>query len=724
MDQAKLPDLRPLFWPKSIAVVGASSSDDPTKIAAMPLRYIVESGYDGKVFPVNPRSKTIRGLKCYPSVLDIPDPIDVAIIMVPVEAVSNTMRQCVSKGVKAAVLLGAGFAEMGEKGKEREDEVVDICRKGGVLVCGPNTNGLGNALGKVPLGFSPAHAVVKPGRLGWIAQSGALTSSLVSRFVDKGIGVSYYVNAGNQADLEAFDYARYMLEDPNTDVVAMYLEGIKDPQKFLYAADLALQKKKPLVIVKVGRSELGAKTVMGHTASLAGSDQLFDAICRQKGITRADDFNDLATDSLVFLKCKLPKGDGVGIITTSGGAAALASDYAMMFGLRVPELTVATQEEAKTFLPGYPATGELRNLIDLSGAMIIEKLDLLSRTVNLFVQDKNIDIVLAIIHAMPKEDLENVTRAFVEASKTTDKPIVLLPPRGRMTGEPVEMIANSTIPEVSSNTEAFRAIAGMVRFNQAVKRYEETRKAPDQRVSVKVEEARKFLETSHRALTEHESKNLLSYYGIPIPKEALAKSPEEAREVATRIGYPVALKVDSPQILHKTDAHAIRLNLRNEAEMINAYHQVITNSKKYDPKAEIRGVLVQEMIEEGREVIVGLSRDPQFGPILVFGLGGVFVEVLKDVSMRPVPIARFDAEEMIREIRGHKVLDAFRGKPEADKEAIIDTLLKLSKLSTDLGDDISEIDINPLIVLEKGKGAKAADALIVLREDRRPKPSR
>jgi len=624
--------------------------------------------------------------------------------------------------VKAAVLIGAGFAEMGDKGKARQDEVVEICRKGGILICGPNTNGLGNALGKVPLGFSPAHAVVKPGRLGWVAQSGALTSSLVARFVDKGIGLSYYVNAGNQADLEAFDYARYMLQDPHTDVVAMYLEGIKDPQKFLSVADLALQKRKPLVIVKVGRSELGAKTVMGHTASLAGSDQLFDAICKQKGIVRADDYNDLVTDSLVFLKCKLPKGDGVGIITTSGGAAALASDYAATFGLRVPELTLETQQEGATFLPGYPATGELKNLIDLSGAMVIEKLDLLARTVNLFVQDKNIDIALAVIHAMPKEDLENVTRAFVEASKGADKPIILLPPRGRTTGEQVEMIARSTIPEVSSNTEAFRSIAGLVKFSEAVERYEQTRDAPETRIPVKIEEARKFLNSSNQVLTEHESKNLLSYYGISISKEALARSPEEAREIATRIGYPVALKVDSPQILHKTDARAIRLNLCNEDEMISAYHQIITNSKKYDPKAEIRGVLVQEMIADGREVIVGLSRDPQFGLTLVFGLGGVFVEVLKDVSIRPAPITRFDAEEMIRETRGYKILDAFRGRPEADKQAIIDTLLKLSNLSTDLGEDISEIDINPLIVLEKGEGVKAADALIVLRENRPSKP--
>ncbi len=712
------PNLEPLFWPKSVAIVGASASDDPAKLAAVVLRIPMEHGYQGKLFPVNPKRDTIRGLKCYPSISDIPEEVDAAVIAVPIFAVADNLRECARKGVKAAVIISGGWGEAGAEGKKREDEIEEICREAGIIVCGPNTNGLTNVIGRVFLGFSPAQMFVTPGRLGWVAQSGALTTSWVLRFVDKGIGFSHFASAGNQVNVEVCDYVRYMLDDPNTDVIGIYLEGVKDVQKFLDVADLALERRKPLVVVKVGRTELAAKAAMAHTAAMAGSDLVFDAICKQKGITRANDYNDMISDCLVFLKCKPPRGDRVGIITTSGGVTALTIDHAAAMGLRLPELTLKTQQEGAKILPGYPATGELNNGFDLSAAMVLETPPLLNKTVELFVNDENIDIILAVVHSLHKEHFENAIRAFAAASKGTDKPIFLLAPRGSIVAsseEAADILRETDIPVLTTNLECMHAIKSLVRFTQAVTRFEQSKQLVESQVSLNVLQVKESLKPTGRALTEHESKSLLSRYGIPVTRGAVASSAEEAVQIARTIGYPVVLKVDSPNILHKTDVGAIKLNIRNETELATAYLQVIANAKRYEPKAEIRGVLVQEMIEDAREVIVGMSHDPQFGPTIVFGLGGVFTEILKDISLRVAPITRIDAEEMVKETKGYKSLEAFRGRPEADIDGITDTLLKLSKVSTDLGDVISEIDINPLMVLERGKGVKAADALVVLK---------
>jgi len=715
MRNIEYPDLELLFRPKSIAIVGASASEDPTAMAAHPLKHAVEQGYQGKLYPVNPKREEIRGLKCYPSVLDIPGEVDAAVIIVPAAVVANVLRQCAEKGIKMAVILSGGFAEAGEEGKKRQAEIVEIVKETGIRVVGPNCNGLRNVLDRVALGSSPAQAIAFPGRLGCVTQSGGVLSAVVARFADNDVGLTYFVNAGNQADLEVCDYAKFVLDDPNTDVLVMYVEGFKDARKFLDIADLALEKRKPLVIMKVGRSELGAKVARGHTASMVGSDEVFDAVCKQKCITRTDDYDTFTASATAFLKCRLPEGDGVGILPISGGAMAVTVDYIASAGLSIPETSLKTQEEARNMLPNYPASGEMKNPFDVSAAMILEREEVLKEAVKLFARDENFHIIVAVITELPKLDVRYMANALIEAAKVTKKPVIVLSPRGKLHEEEANMLTENNIPILRSTKECAQVITSLTKYSQATKRLGESGEVAEPEVSVNVEEVKKWLKSAGKVLTEYESKELLARYGIATTKEATAKSPEEAVRIAEKIGYPLVLKIDSPDILHKTDAGAIKLNIRNQTELKDAYNEIIANARKYDPKAEIRGALIQEMIEGGREIIVGMSHDAQFGPILAFGLGGVFVEVLKDTSLRVAPLTRKDAEEMVTEIKGYRTLEAFRGYAPADVEGIIDTLLKLSKLSVDLEDVISEIDINPLVVLEKGKGVKAVDALVVLK---------
>lgn len=712
MKNIEYPNLEPLFRPRSIAVIGAS--DDVTKPSGLPVKYALDHGYKGKLFPVNPKRDTVQGIKAYPSLNDIPEDIDACVIVVPAQVVTEALQECVAKGVKAAVIGVSGFAELNEEGKERQNEIERIARESGMRICGPNTNGLLNVHEGISLGYSYAQEVVIPGRLAYISQSGALLSATVPRFSRRGVGLSHFVGVGNQVDLETFDYVRYVIDDPNTDVIAVYVEGIKSPLKFLDVADLALRKQKPLVILKIGRSELSVRAAMSHTGSLVGSDAVFDAVCKQKGIARADDFDTLVAVSSVFLNCKLSKGEGIGIVSSSGGAIGLVADHASAFGLKFPDLTAETKAEAAKIIPAY---GEMRSPFDIAGAgaTALRSIDLTRKAVELMLRDGNIDILLAIVTPMDRRGTENYVQALVEVSKAVDKPVIMFCPMGGLRENEDKIFTQSRIPMLTDAAECVRGLSGLIEFSRAVKEQRGDRPAYAPEVKGKAEEVKERLKSSGKALTEHESKKLLSQYGIPITEEEVAKSVGEAIRIAARIGYPVALKVDSPDILHKTEAQAIKLHVSNENELKKAYDEVLTNAKKFAPKAEIGGVLVQEMSEAGREMIVGMSDDPQFGPTIIVGLGGVFVEVFKDVSLRVAPLSRTDAEKMVGEIKGSKILKAFRGKPEADIEALIDTLLKLSRLSVDLAGAISQIDINPLMVLDNGKGVKVVDALVVFR---------
>jgi acetyltransferase len=709
---AEYPDLEALFRPKSIAIIGAS--DDVMKPSGLPLKYALEHGYKGKLFPVNPKRETVQGLKAYPSIIDIPEDVDACVIVIPAAAVPKAIQECADKGVKAVVIGVSGFAELSEEGKKRQDEIEKVSKKSGIRICGPNTNGLLNVHEGISLGYSYAQEVAIPGKLGYVSQSGALLSATVPRFACKGVGMSYFVGAGNQVDLEVFDYVRYLLDDPNTDAIAVYIEGFKNPQKFLDVADLALEREKPIAMLKIGRSELAARAARSHTASLVGSDVVVDTICRQKGVARVDDFDELIAVSSVFVKYKPPKGNKVGVISSSGGAIGMIADRAMRSSIHFADVSPKTKEEGARVLPWY---GEFRSPFDIAaaGSRATQEIELARAAVNFIINDTNIDILLAIITPMDPRGTQNYIQAVIEASKDCKKPIILFSPMASLREAEAKIFAEGDIPMLSDSAECVKALDALIKFGRAVKRHKEAKELPEPPIFVSVKEVKESLKSGSKILTEQEGKELFSHYGIPITKEAVATSPEEAVEIAHKIGYPVVLKVVSPDITHKTDAGAVKLGIANHTELINAYGEVIANSRKYAPKARIRGVSVQEMVMNAREVIVGISCDSQFGPIIMFGLGGIFVEVFEDVSLRIPPLTRADAEDMMKEVRGYRILEAFRGKPEADIEGVVDILLKVSQMAIDLEDVISEIDINPLMVLNKGKGVKVADALVVLK---------
>ncbi len=705
------PNLEPLFRPKSIAVIGAT--EDPRRVAGLPLKFAIEHNYKGKLFPVNNNRESVLGLKCYSSILDIPEEVDAAMIVVPAAVVPDVIEQCAQKGVKVAVIGVSGFAELDKEGKKRHDKIVEIAKTSGMRICGPNTNGLLNVHEGISLGYSYAQEVVIPGRLGYVTQSGALLSATVPRFARRGIGMSYFVGAGNQADLEVFDYVRYLINDPNTDVIAVYVEGFKNPQKFIDVAGLAIEKRKPIVMLKVGRSELAVSAAKSHTGSLAGSDPIVDAICKQKGVARVDDFDELIAVSSVFLKCKLPKGNRVGIISSSGGAIGLVADRAMGSRISFTDVSAKTKQQALAVLPWY---GEFKSPFDIAaaGSKATQDVELARKAVDFILFDENVDILLAIITPMERRGTQNYIQAIIDASRSSDKPVILFAPMGGLREEEETIFYEGNVPMLTDSAECVIALDAMLEFAEAIRRQKDAEELPDINSHVDKEKIKKELfDKKNKTLSEHESKQLLSYYGIPVVEEAMAVSPDEAIKIAEKIGYPVVLKIDSPDIAHKTEADAVRLGITNRDKLVHAFHEVENNARKYAPHASIKGVSIQKMIKDAREVIVGLSYDPQFGSVVMFGLGGVFVEVLKDVSLRVAPLSRADAEEMIKEIKGHKLLEPFRGKPAADTEGIADVLLKLSAMATDLGNVIAEIDINPLMV--KGEGVMAADALVILK---------
>lgn len=712
MESIEYPDLEVLFRPKSIAIVGAT--EDPGRVAGLPLKYALDHGYQGRLYPVNRSRDNVRGLKCYPTVKDIPDPVDVAMVVVPSQTVPEIIEECAEKGIKAVVIGVSGFAELDKKGRKLQERIVDIAKKSGMRICGPNTNGLLNVHEHISLGYSFAQEVVIPGRLGYVTQSGALLSASVPRFSQRGVGMSFFAGAGNQADLEVMDYVRYLLDDPNTDVIATYVEGFNNPRKFPDVANHALERQKPLVMLKVGRSELAAKAAQSHTGSIASSDIVIDAICKQKGIARVGDFNELIAVSSVFLKCKPPKGNRVGVITSSGGAIGMIADQAQGSSLVFTDVSQKTKEQASQLLPWY---GEFKSPFDIAaaGSKATQDLNLAKASVQFVLDDDNTDILLAVITPMDRRGTHNYLQAIVDASTNSIKPIILFNPMADFREGESEIIKQGSIPVLSDSAECVKAIDALIKFGQAVNMRDTKQQ------TMRSSRAQSILEglkkSGKRTLGEHDAKELLAQYGIPVTREEVVISEDEATSAAVRIGYPVVLKIDSQDIPHKTEAGGVRLNIADESNLRQNYIAILSSVSNYAPNASISGILVQEMVSKGREVIVGISKDPQFGPFVMFGLGGIFVEVLKDVAIRRVPLSRFDAQEMIAEIKGNALLGAFRGSPEADINAVVDVLLKMSQLAVDLGDYLTEIEINPLIVFEKGNGVKAVDAIAVLNEN-------
>ncbi|MBI2861029.1 MAG: acetate--CoA ligase family protein [Chloroflexi bacterium] len=700
--------LRPLLAPESVAIIGAST--DFSRIGGMLVKYLLKFGYKGRVYPVNPKYEEIASLRCYPSVAALPEKADTALVAVPEKFILDTITDCARAGVKSAIVYSAGFAETGEEGKAKQEKLSRIIKEAGMKVCGPNCIGIINFRQNAAMsfsGFMEADRLV-PGNIGFVSQSGALGGTILSRAQDRNIGFSHFVSTGNEAELDLVDFMDFMVDDPETTVIMAYVEGIRDPAKFAALSRRALEKGKPIVVLKVGETESGKRVAASHTGSLTGSDSAYSAAFRQHGVVRVEDYDDLIETAMLFSKSKLPRGNRIGILTSSGGGAIILADKFTKHGMALPDLTDSTKQQLSQKIVSFATIG---NPMDLTGQLYSEP-EIFKRVIELFARDENIDIVMTVISMVPKERARARATWIIEAAQAIDKPFVTWWAAGSLSEPGMALLDESQVPLFKSPERCVKALKSMVEYLGFRDRLLTSGQAASAPETAERDRARGILQASP-VLTEHQAKQLLACYGIPITQEEVAKSAEQAAEIAARIGRPVALKVSSPQIAHKTEAGGIRLNISGKAAVPGAYNDIMTASRRYAPQADIEGVLVQEMAGEGTEVIVGVARDATFGPMIMFGLGGIMVEVLKDVSLRPLPITRRDAVEMLAEIKGSPILKGVRGRPPADTETIIDILLKISSLVADLGDDIAEIDLNPIIVFEQGKGARVVDALVI-----------
>ncbi len=707
-------ELSPLLNPESVGLIGVSK--DPSRIGGRLFKYLSKHGYKGNLALVNPKYKELNGLICYKAISDVPIPIDCALIAVPEKQVLAVLNECADNNVRAAVVFSSGFAETGSTGKQAQNKIKELARTKNLRVCGPNCIGLINFNNHIALSFSQLLEIetLIPGNIGFISQSGALGGSLVNRAMDKGIGLSYFISSGNEADLEVSDYIKYLvLHDEKTKVIAAVIEGFKDGAKFIEAAESALIHRKPLIVLKIGETEAGKRAAASHTGSMTGSDSVIDAVFHQKGVIRVRNYDELFQTASLFAKQRTPKGNRVGILTGTGGGGIIMADYYTKLGLSVPEPSRKTKNLAAKEIAAF---GKVANPFDLTGQIFSDP-EMFKRCMKLFVAEDNFDIIQVNVSMVAGHSSEQRASMLLDSVKGSSKPIVAWWAAGSLSEPGIKVLNGSEVALFRSPERCATAVKSLVQYHQFLETHRDITiggSAAD--YSNSFSHAKDILAAGDTGLSEHQSKQLLSVYGIPVTREQAVTSPHEAIRFAEEIGFPVALKIDSPDILHKSEANAIRLGVGSKKEIFQVYGEIIENARKYNPKARINGILVQEMILRGSEVMIGMSQDPQFGPTIAFGLGGIFVEVLKDISLRVAPLSQSDAEQMVKEIKGYPILQGVRGKQRADIEAVVDVLLRISRLAQDWKDTISEIDINPLIVFEEGHGLMAADALVVLKK--------
>ncbi len=705
-----MSDLQPLLAPRSIAVVGASDQPGTGKAVLANLRVC---GFGGALVPVNPKYETVDGLPCVPDLSRLPHPVDLAIIAIPAAHIARALGSVAPGAVKAAVILSAGFGETGARGKALEADVLAAARDRGIRFCGPNCLGFINVHGRVAAYSASLRQRPRPGGIGIVAQSGTVCIGLVNARAD--LGFSHVLSTGNEADLTADECIRFLVEDSRTECIGLFLEGVRSAEGFLSALDLAEEAGKPVVVLKAGRSDTGRRATLAHTGSLSGSDRVFRGLFRQKGVIQVSDMDEQLATLGLLSGGRRPAGGGLGVTTVSGGQCALICDTAEDIGLELPDLAPKTSERLAAVLPEFAAGA---NPLDTTGVGVVRH-DLYEECLRALADDPGVHFVAALqdipagLGPSSRKNYHEICGRLVKVSRSTDKPVALFTQfGGAMDPEMEETLREGGVPLLQGLIPGLRAIRNSVRWAERMRagrlEPDEPRGDPDEAVAEK-------LRGANGPLSERESKEVLARCGVAVTREALAKSEAEALEAAESLGYPVVLKVDSPDLPHKTEAGAVRLGLDSPGGVRSAYREVLDSALRYRSDARIKGVLVAEQAEPGVEMIIGLSTDPQFGKTVLIGMGGILAEILEDASVRLVPITRRDAEEMLDELRASKILKGVRGRGPSDREAVIGALLALSEFGQRYGDLIEEVDINPLIVGPEGSGVRAADALVVPR---------
>jgi acetate---CoA ligase (ADP-forming) len=692
-------DFSGLFNPRSIAVIGASQ--DLESISGQPIKHLKAKGFQGHVYPVNPRYDEVAGLRCYADILSVPETPDVAIVAIGVKRVIETMHQISEKGVPFAVVLTSGFAETGSEGKEIQLKLAEIALVHGIHVIGPNCQGYMNITDGIQVGFgTPYGLTYRKGGLSVTSQSGAFGNSVVMLADSEGVGFRYYVSTGNEAVTTSLDLFEYFLKDEGTRAIAGYVEGFKDAGRLVELGRRALRVGKPIIVWKVGTSEAGAKAAASHTANLGGSMALYRAAFRQSGIIQVSDVGDLADCAKALVPGRLPKGNRIVVVTISGGAGIAMADRCADEGLELTPLDARTVDALRRVLPSYAAVA---NPLDVTGSLLNDP--------GMLRQVPNIDMIGMALAGASGTLATEFAREVVRVSDELRVPVLVAwNALEQLAGEAYAILDRAAIPRYQSPVRCARAAGALWQYASA--RQRQKARDGEQVLAIERPDVRSALSGRKTDLTEFEAKGVLAHYGIPITNEKLAMDGEAAARIATDIGFPVAMKIQSSDIPHKTEAGGVRIGIQSAEAARSAFAEILTNAAKHAPNAKVDGVLVQEMVVGATEVILGVNNTPLFGPAIMFGLGGIFAEILRDVTFRLAPITRTEAHEMIREVRAFKVLEGARGRPKSDLTALADVLVRLSALAVDLKREMAELDINPLFVLPEGHGVKAGDALI------------
>lgn len=704
--------LHDFLAPDSIAIVGASA--DPTKRGYKAMVGLIKGNYAGKIYPINPKVPEILGVPTFASLDDIPGPVALALICTPASTLPRLLGECGAKGVKGAVILASGFRETGPEGAKLEQEVLNAARAGGVRIIGPNTSGMFNLHKQVNL---LALANVKPGDIGFISQSGNMLLALVLEAENNGhVGFSTYVGPGNQTDIGFNDYLRYLGEDEHTRVATLYVEGFRDGQRFLEVAR-EITPLKPVVVYKSGATEMGKKAASSHTGALAGSYAMTVDLLRQVGVSvvrHSDQILPVAEGLALMQKAR---GKRIAVIADGGGQATITSDRLSESGLELAELSQATRQRLGEILF---AQASLTNPIDVAGTSDADP-EILAKCMQIVAEDDNVDAVFLVgmfggYHTRFAESLlggeMRAAEAMIELAHRIDKPLVVYSLYAPVKPPALRRLHEAGLPVYASIEHAVKVLQALA--ERGLYLQQQHGRPLHAAVSPSDEMLAMFARASNegRDLYEYEAKSLLRTHGVSVKPERIAANADELAEIAADFGdRPVAMKVVSKDILHKSDAGGVKLNLVGEAALRTAYDQIMSSCHGYDPNADIRGVLVTPMAKKGTEIIVGVVRDPIFGPVLMFGLGGIFVEILEDVAFRAIPLSREDARGMVDQIKGRKILAGVRGDPAVDTEALVDLLLKVSGIVAAYP-QLSELDLNPVIAYPDGYAV--VDARIII----------
>lgn len=693
-------DLTPFFEPKGVAVIGASSN--PHKLSNGIIRNLASYGYEGGVYPVNPGADEILGKKCYPTIADVPDPVDLAVLVIPAGATLQTLKECGERGIKGAIVITGGFKEVGAAGADLEQQCLAMARSYGMRLIGPNCVGamnLHNGLNTTFIKGQPDE-----GGIGFLSQSGAICGGVVEFVHGKKVGFSHFLSLGNEVDVTETDIIEYLGVDPRTHVIAAYVEQIRDGRRFLEVAK-RISQIKPIVLIKAGRSSAGARAVSSHTGSLAGSHAAYQAAFKQAGVIEVQNFSELFDVAQALDTQPLPAGNRAVIMTNAGGPAALASDSLSFNNISLGDLSEQTRTALREKL--NPAA-QVSNPIDMLGAAEPPDYELAVKTA---LADPQVDIVLPILVPQALVDPAGVAQAIVDASKGAAKP-VLACIMGDETVDPARLILQgSGIPMYVYPETMGRVLNAMLQY----KAWRANLKNESLQLKGIDKSKAALLMTAaagQKVLGEAATRPLLEAYGIPVVRGGEAKTAKDAAALAKNAGFPVVMKIVSPDILHKSDVGGIRLNLKSEAEVEAGFDKLMADIKLRVPQAKIEGVLIEQMAPKGQEVIVGMKRDAGFGPLVMFGLGGIYVELFKDVAFRVAPVSREDALAMIHETAAGKLLTGFRGAAKADLDAVVDVICRVGQMALDFP-AIQEAEVNPLLVFEEGKGSLALDGRVL-----------